>query len=166
MRKWGALLLCVTALLLFFAGCAVKNGDYFAPFRGEFEATLRGEWQSVGFEARLVADAPDESGARVMTLTFYAPSSLSGTVLTRDKTGALTLSQGDLSLPLSEPAAQGYGALLSLFPLTGEVGEITKENDNIRLNGSDFSLLFASDGTPLAAENATARVEVVAWERR
>ena len=166
MRKWGALLLCAALLLLFLGGCAVQKGDYFAPFRGQFEATLRGEWQSVGFEARFAADAPDESGARVMTLTFYAPSSLSGTVLAQDKTGVLTLTQGEVSLPLADTAAQGYGVLFSLFPLAGEVSEITKENGNIRLDGSGFSLLFAPDGTPLAAENATARVEILAWERR
>lgn len=164
-RKIGVLLLCALLFLLSLASCAPEKGDYFAPFRGQFEATLAGEWQSMPFEAHLSASAPDERGARVMTLTFYAPKSLAGTVLARDATGALTLSLEGLSLPLSPAAASGYGALLALFPTEGEVREITRENGNTRLNGTVFSLLFAADGTPLAAENAVARVEVKEWAR-
>ncbi len=148
------------ALLLILGGCAPKKGDYFAPFRGGFAARLIGEWQSVGFEAQLAASAPDESGARVMTLTFYAPSTLSGTVLTRDAAGVLSLAVDGLSLPLSPTAAAGYGALFDLFPTTGEIHTVTQENGNTRLDGAGFSLLFASDGTPLAAENAVARAQV------
>ena len=160
MRRMGALLLCAAMLLLGFAACAPQKGDYFAPFRGQFEAELAGEWQSMAFEAHLAASAPDARGARVMTLTFYAPSSLSGTVLTKDAAGVLTLSADGVSLSLSGAAAAGYGALLTLFPTAGEIQSITEENGNIRLDGSGFSLLFAADGTPLAAENGTARVEI------
>lgn len=159
MRKIGILLLCVL-LLGGFGACAPEKGDYFAPFRGQFEATLAGEWQSMLFEAQLVASAPDERGAREMTLTFYAPQTLSGTVLTQDAAGTLTLSVDGLTLPLAPAAAQGYGALFALFPTAGEVQSVTKENGNTRLDGMSFSLLFAPDGTPLAAENATARVEI------
>ena len=164
MRKIGILLLCAACLLLFF-GCTPEKGDFFAPFQEGFEATLAGEWQSMAFEAHLAATVPDERGAREMTLTFYAPSSLSGTVLKKDSQGALTLSVGELSLPLSSAAAS-YGALFELFPTAGEVQRITQENGNTRLDGAGFSLLFAPDGTPLAAENATARVEVKEWGMR
>ena len=166
MKKIGALLLCMTLPLALLFGCAPEKGDYFAPFRGQFETELAGEWQSVAFEAQLVATAPDERGARVMTLTFYAPASLSGTVLTRDAAGALALSVDGLSLPLSNSAAAGYAALLELFPTTGEIQDITEENGNIRLNGMGFSLLFAADGTPLAAENGVARVKIREWGTR
>ena len=166
MRKIGILLLCALFFLLSLVSCAPEKGDYFAPFRGQFEATLAGEWQSMSFEAHLTATAPDERGAREMTLTFYAPSSLCGTVLTQDAAGTLTLSLEGLSLPLSPTAARGYGALFALFPAEGEVREITQENGNTRLNGTGFSLLFAPDGTPLAAENATARVAVKEWGMR
>lgn len=163
MKKIGVLLLCA-ALLLVLWGCAPQRGDYFAPFQGAFSADLAGEWNGLSFEAELVADAPDAQGARMMTLTFYAPSTLSGTVLKRDGAGALTLSADGLTLPLSPTAAQGYGELLALFPTAGEVQSITQENGNTRLNGASFSLLFAPDGTPLAAENATARVQIKVWK--
>ena len=164
MKKNGALLLCALLLLASLSACMPEDGDYFAPFRGQFEAEVSGEWQSTAFAARVAASAPDESGARVMTLTFYAPDALCGGVLARDAAGTLTLSAGELSLPLDERAAQGYGALFDLFPTAGEVQSVTRENGNIRLNGMGFSLSFAADGTPLAAENATARVEITAFE--
>lgn len=156
----------LVALVLILSGCAPESGDYFAPFRGNFTARLEGEWRGVDFEAQLVADAPDASGARVMTLTFYAPSTLSGTVLSKDAAGALTLAVDGISLPLSPTAAAGYGVLFELFPTAGEVCSITQENGNIRLDGDGFSLLFASDGTPLVAESSTARVEVKEWKAR
>ena len=100
-----------------------------------------------------------------MTLTFYAPSSLCGTVLTRENTGALTLAAGELSLPLTSAAAKGYGALFELFPTAGEVQSITREGENTRLTGAGFSLLFSPDGIPLSAENSSARVQVSEFVR-
>lgn len=159
----GILLLCVL-VLIGSCGCAPTQADFFAPFRGAFVARIAGEWHAVAFEGELSASAPAEDGTREMTLTFYAPSSLCGTVLRRDAAGTLTLRAGDLSLPLGEGASAGYGALFDLFPLAGEVRSVVRENGNTRLDGVGFSLLFAADGTPLAAENAAARVEIRAWE--
>ena len=157
------LLFCVL-LLMGTCACAPSQEDFFAPFQGEFSARLVGEWQAIAFEAELAASAPVE-GTRVMTLTFYAPSSLCGTVLTRDNTGALTLAAGELSLPLTSAAAAGYGALFDLFPTTGTVQSITREGENTRLTGEGFSLLFSPDGTPLSAENGAARVQVSEFAR-
>jgi hypothetical protein len=159
----GILLLCVL-VLIGSCGCAPTQADFFAPFRGAFVARIAGEWHAVAFEGELSASAPAEDGTREMTLTFYAPSLLCGTVLTKDTQGVLTLTVDDVSLPLSPTAAEGYGALFALFPTTGEIHTITRENGNTRLVGVGFSLLFAADGTPLAAENAAARVEITAWE--
>lgn len=159
-------LLCCAAVFVLLLGCAPKKGDYFAPFQDEFSARIAGEWQSMEFEAQLTASAREENGAREMTVTFYAPATLSGTVLKRDAAGNLFLSSGALSLPLGEGAAAGYAALLDLFPVTGEICTVTRENGNTRLIGAGFSLLFAPNGTPLAAENAAARVEVKEFARR
>ena len=164
MKRFCACALCMVFFCLSLVGCASQKGDYFAPFRGQFQAELSGEWQSTAFAARVVAGAPDDSGAREMTLTFYAPDALCGIVLARDRAGTLTLLAGELSLPLSADAAASYGALFELFPIEGEVRDVSKENGNIRLNGSGFSLSFAADGTPLSAENAIARVEITAFE--
>ena len=158
------LLFCL-ALLLAFVGCAPSQTDFFAPFQGAFSARWEGEWQGAVFEAEVIASAPDESGARVMTLTFYAPSTLCGTVLKRDETGALSLASGELSLPLSGTAAEGYGALFALFPTSGEVLRVTRENDDTRLDGVGFSLRFTPDGTPIAAENDTASVQIKRFAR-
>ena len=153
------LLLCL-ALLLALAGCAPSQTDFFAPFQVAFSERIEGEWQEILFEAELSASTPAEDGTRVMTLTFYAPSTLCGTVLSKDATGQITLRAGELSLPLSGAAAKGYGALFALFPTAGEVRSVTKENGNTRLTGAGFSLLFSPDGTPLAAETDTARVQI------
>ena len=153
-------------LALFFvvlAGCAPQKGDWFAPFRDAFIADVEGTWNGIAFSAQVCADAPNEEGARGMTLTFYAPQTLCGTKLSCDERGDLSLSSAGLSLPLAEKAAQGYGALLALFPVAGEVKEITREDGNTRLTGAGFSLLFSADGTPLAAQNAVASVEIVKW---
>ena len=162
-RRWIAWT-CALLLLSLLGGCAPQRGDYLAPFSGEFAAQIVGEWNGLDFEAALTATAPDESGTRMMTLTFYAPSTLSGTVLSKDAQGVLTLAREGVCLPLCGTAAAGYGALFSLFPTEGEVQNVTQENGNTRLNGAGFSLLFAPDGTPLAAENDTARVTVTAFE--
>ena len=158
------MLLCL-ALLLALAGCAPAQTDFFAPFQGAFSARIVGEWQALAVEAELSASAPAEDGTRVMTLTFYAPSTLGGTVLSKDETGQITLRAGELSLPLSGDAAEGYGALFALFPTAGEVHALTQEGGNTRLAGEEFSLLFSPDGTPIAAETATARVQILHFER-
>ena len=155
-------LLCA-ALCLLLVGCAPQSGDYLAPFRGGFSAELAGEWRSIAFEGRVEASAPDGDGARVMTLTFYAPQSLCGTVLTREKAGGLVFSLDGVSVPLTNDAAAGYAALFALFPTAGEIRSVSRENGNTRLDGAGFSLLLAPDGTPLAAENAAARVEMRAF---
>lgn len=157
------LLLCALLCLAFF-GCTQAKGDYFAPFQGAFCAQIEGTWRAVDFSAQLAVSAPDQRGEREMTLTFYAPSTLVGTTLRRDPTGALTLCTDGLSLPLTATAAKGYGALFSLFPTEGEVREVTHENGNTRVCGEGFCLTLAPDGTPLAASNDAARVQVTAWE--
>ena len=158
------ILLLTVTLLLALGGCTPENGDYFAPLQGDFSARIKGEWQALAFEAELSASAPDGQGERVMTLTFYAPSSLSGTVLKKEASGALTLTSEDITLPLTAQAARGYGALFALFPTTGTVRDVTREGENTRLTGEGFSLLFAPDGTPLAAENDTASVRIERFE--
>ena len=117
------------------------------------------------FSAELAAQPQDAQGARVMTLTFYAPDTLAGTVLTRDISGQISMAIDGISLPLGAVAAQGYGALFALFPTDGAVTDVTQEEGGTRVKGADFSLLFAADGTPLAAENATACVQIKSFAR-
>ena len=155
MRSRTLFLLLVFSFL--FAGCGGQKGDYFAPFRGQYEAQIEGEWMGIPFSGCLVRTENSR------TLTFYAPQTLADTVLLCEGEGALFLTVAGLRVPLEGDRAAGFAALLGLFPETGEIKEITREKDGICLNGVGFSLKFAPDGTPLAASNATAQVRVKRW---
>lgn len=155
MKAWVRMLLL--ALLFLLAGCQAPRGDYFAPFRGDFTAEIEGEWRG----ERLAAGFVQKGGVR--TVIFYAPEALCDTVLFQDAEGVPSLRVEELTLPLEDEAAASFGALLALFPAGGEVHAISRENNEIRIDGAGFSLTFASDGTPLAAANAAANVRVTAW---
>ena len=157
-------LFCALCCLLFW-GCAPQNGDYFAPFSGGFSARIEGTWQEMDFSAEVAARPQDAQGARAMTLTFYAPDTLAGTVLTCDAAGQISMELDGISLPLEGAAAQGYGALFALFPTDGEVTSVTQEDGGTWVRGVNYSLLFAADGTPLATENAAARVQMTKFVR-
>lgn len=155
----AALLLC--ALL---CGCAPRQGDYFAPFAGEFEAELTGELYAMPYSALLTVGTGDGSGVRPATLTFYAPEALCGTVLSRATDGTLTVTVGEVSV--SPAAAEGFQALLSLLPDAGQISEVTLVGERTRVAGEGFTLYFYADGTPARAENACAWGEVVRFVKK
>ncbi len=147
-------------LLLFCAllcACASKWQTYLAPFDAAFETNIEGEYRGVTFSAKLVCEAACD-GARPATLTFYAPSSLCGTVLARDNTGALTLSVGGVTLT----APNSYTALLDVF-FVSRVGTVAREGVHTRVSGDGYSLLFAEDGTPLSVTNGEVTVRVLSF---
>lgn len=150
-----SLLMCVLL-----CACAPKGKNYLAPFHGAFETNIEGEYRGVPFSARLVCGEASEGG-RAATLTFYAPSSLSGTVLTRDSAGALTLCVGEVKVA----APDGYAALLDLFSLS-RVGSVTREGAQMIVSGDGYSLLFAEDGTPLAVTNGEVTARVLSFAQR
>ncbi len=160
--------ICLLGVLfcLLLGGCAPREGDYFAPFAVAFAADVQGSWNNVEFGAQVCATPLDAAGAREMTVTFYAPSGLCGTVLTSRADGSLSLCAGEISLPLSAYAAEGYAALLALFPTAGEVQTLSREGENTRVAGAGFSLLFSPDGVPLELSAGAAHVRVIAWEQR
>lgn len=155
----AALLLC--ALL---CSCAPQRGDYFAPFAGEFEAELAGEVCAMPFCALLAVGVDDGSGTRPATLTFYAPEALCGTVLSRATDGTLTVTAGGVTV--TPAAAEGFQALLSLLPDTGEVTEVTLEDGRTRVTGAGFVLFFDEDGSPVRAENALAWAQVLRFVKK
>ena len=160
----GRICLLGVIFCLLLGGCAPRAGDYFAPFQAAFAADVQGEWNGTTFGARVLATAPDAAGAREMTVTFYEPSGLCGTVLRSHADGSLSLCAGELSLPLSEYATAGYAALLALFPTAGEVQTLSREGENTRVSGAGFSLLFSPDGVPLELSAGEAHARVIAWE--
>lgn len=144
-------------LCVFLCACSPKREKYLAPFDVAFETNIEGEYRGISFSAKLVCEARGE-GARVATLTFYAPASLSGTVLSRDSEGVLTLSVGDVALS----APNGYEALLDVF-FVSRTGTVVHEGAGMRVSGADYSLLFAADGTPLSATNGEVTVRVLSF---
>ncbi len=157
MKKF-ALLLALALTLLPLAGCA-DTGDWFAPFRGSFCAEIDGDWQGMAIRARVTVTERD--AGRGATVTFYAPSSLAGTVLSRDASGALTLSVGELC----RPAPAAFGTLFALFPTEGEVHEVSLEGDVTTVTGEGFSFSLDEGGVPLTLSASDATVRVVSFEK-
>ena len=154
------LFLSALLALLPLSGCENAKGDYFAPFAGGYVAEIRGTFRGIAFAAELKAGQPAPEGGRAATLTFYAPETLAGTVVARAADGALSLSVGGLTV--TTDAAEGYRALIDIFPASGEVTEVKViENGLTRVSGEGFSVDFRPDGSPAAAENTAAAVVVV-----
>lgn len=152
-----AVLLAVTVIL----GCTPRERDFFDVFRAGYTAEVEGTLLGVAFSAGISAEA--EGAITPVTVTFYAPETLSGTVLSRASDGAVTLycngiSTGDLG---------GFGAaLFSLFPTSGEVQRtMLGEEQHTVIVGDGFELEFLSDGTPYRAKNADASVTVISWQK-
>jgi len=156
------------ALLILFgvctcAACAHTEGDWFAPFQGDYRADLDGTANGVAFAAILAVSAPDENGARTATMTFYAPEGLRGAKLARDAAGTLTLHKDDWSL--ANVPVGALECLLDLFPTAGEVQAVEMtDSGNTRVTGEGFVLELRADGTPATVETPSARATVVAWQ--
>ena len=159
-RVLSALLLI--PLLALFAACG-EGEDVFAIFRGAYRADVAGEMRGVAFGAVLEASAESDAGERTVTLTFYAPASLSGTVVTRIPDGRLSLAVGEVSV--EGLSAEGFLPLLELLPTSGAVQKIELDGaGHSVVTGEGFSLTLLEDGTPIAAANATVSATIVRFE--
>ena len=154
------ILLFLALLTLACCACTSKSRTYLAPFKGAFETSIEGEYRGVCFSAKLSCDAVDARGVRAATLTFYAPASLSGTTLSRDRDGALSLCANGVTLE----APQGYAALLDVFDVS-RAETVVREGANTRVSGEGYSLLFAEDGIPLSVTNGTVTARVLSFEQ-
>ena len=157
MKRYVPLVFLLFCALL--CACAPKWQTYLAPFDAAFETNIEGEYRGVTFAAKLTCEAACD-GVRPATLTFYAPSSLCGTVLSRDNAGALALSVGDVTLT----APTNYAALLDVFSVP-RAGTIAREGTRTRVSGEGYSLLFAEDGTPLSVTNGDVNVRVLSFSK-
>lgn len=148
---------CVLAALFLMTGCSADERDYFSPFKQGFVAQLEGTFRGMAFAARLEMEALQANGSeREATLIFYAPESIADTVLARRADGTMTLSSGGVTVG----APEGYAALFSLFPISGEVVEVSLQDEITCVVGRGFSLYFDGDGTPteVANEHGSARI--------
>lgn len=157
-KRYIALLLLLICALL--CACSPKGKNYLAPFDGAFETNIEGEYHGVSFCATLSCEA-ETGGVRAATLTFYAPASMKGTVLSRDAEGLLTLSVGDVTL--AAPAQ--YAALLDVFSLP-RAETALREGAQTRVSGDGYSLLFAEDGTPLSLVKGEISARVLAFSKK
>lgn len=152
------ILLFLALFVLSFCACAPKTQSHLAPLRGAFETSIEGEYRGVAFSAFLSCEAMDAHAARAATLTFYAPASIAGTVLSRDRDGVLSLCVNGIAAE----APQAYAALLDMFNVL-RVETVAREGENTRVSGEGYSLLFAEDGTPLSVTNGVVTARVLSF---
>lgn len=156
------LLLFFIPLLVFFGACGEKS-DLLAPFRGAYCADLAGELRGVAFGAVLEADTPREDGARTLTLTFYAPASLSGTVVKSAADGTLSVTAG--SVTVEGVHADGFLPLLTLLPVGGDIEAIETDGaGHSVVTGEGFTLTLTRDGMPIAVKTAEVSATIVRFE--
>ena len=145
---------------IFVWSCAPVGQDPFAELAKGFFAEVEGEVNGVALAATLQAAPQVEGLPRAVTVTVYAPSGLSGTVLCRDETGTVTVTVGELATAL--PEGEAFGALFDLFPTTGEITRVQlDENSRTRVTYAGGELILLPDGTPYALRTANATLRVV-----
>ena len=142
-----------------------KNEDFLDLFRAGFRSELDGTLPELAFSGELCAEPAEyrEDGTVrpfCGTFTFYAPESLAGTKLTRDREGAIFLTAGGLTVPVAETS--DFAAIFALFPVFAEIRE-AKVNDEgqTEVTGDGFSLTLLPGGTPLAANAGGASAKIV-----
>lgn len=158
--------LILVALLLFSlltCACGAGKEDLSAVLCGPFEAELAGEMCGLSFEACLTVGQADGQGVAPATLTFYAPRELSGTVLSRDAAGTVTLCYDNVAVG----EAEGVGLLLfSLFPAASEIkGAALNEAGNTVVSFEGGEVELSPDGVPLAVKNADVSARVISWKK-
>ena len=163
MRRLALFLFCILIAVVCLASCGQRSDPwevFSSPFEAELDGTLYGEH----FAARVKAEDLSENGGRTVTVTFYAPEALSGTVLCLEPGGRVTLSLGDITL---EGESLPGAALLSLFPAGGRVlsADLTDEG-NTRLSGEGISVLFSSDGRPMLIQTDAVSATVVRFQQK
>ena len=152
-----AFLLCPLALLLF--GCARESEDFFLSLNGDFTADIEGEMHEVSFAAKAFAAGKD--GARCVTITFYAPREIAGTVLSFSG-GEIALSAGEYQVVGG--AAENFRPLFDLLSPDEQVKKVGKDDaEHTVVTGESSTYLFFSDGTPYEAKNGAAHITFVSF---
>ncbi len=151
-------LLPVILLAAVLCACAPFARAPLTLFDTAFEAEIEGESGGVAFSGKLSLSEVSESGVRTATFTFYAPSALAGTCVTRDEAGNVYLKAGEVQV--SAPSA--YATLLDLFSF-GEVARVARSEEGLCVTGEDFSLSLTADGTPLSLVRGEINVRVLSF---
>ena len=164
-KRRGLLAVLLALCLLFAVTSCKKSEDFLDVFRAGFSAEIEGALPELAFSGELNAEPAEyrEDGtARPFcgTFTFYAPESLAGTTLTRDREGTLFLTAGSLTVPLS--AESDFAAIFDLFPVSGNVRTANVNGERqTEVTGDGFSLTFLSGGVPFSASCGNASAKIV-----
>lgn len=161
-KRMVALVLFCTLLAMLCSACAREDADYFDTFRTAFHADVQGELNGTCFSALIEAGAQPTEGQRQITLTFYAPEGLKGTVLHRSEAGELSLSVGDVQV--ESAVTDAFSPLFELFPVEGEVSEaVLTDGGYTQVSGADFTVTFFADGTPCEIEKGGVTAKVISF---
>ncbi len=158
-RVWLCLGLLFAVAL---GGCNGKSTDFLEPFRTAYVAEVRGTLCGIDFSATVERGEATEGACAPTTVTFYAPSALSGTILARAADGSVTVKSGGLSVG----DMGGIGAsLFDLFPTSGAIShtEVTSEG-HTRLTVGSATVELLADGTPYSVKTADVSAVVVNWK--
>ncbi len=162
-NSFFAFFICFLCFCSFFSGCAPQPADWFAPFQNEFSADVTGTIHNLAFSATVEAEPVTPEGILPLTVTFYAPETLRGTVLKRDSAGQVNL----LGETVRLESACGFDDLLQMFPTGGSVlaAELTGEG-HTKLTLEGGSVEFLSNGTPIAVTCGSVAVSVIAFSAK
>ena len=156
------ILLCgILFLAVLLLGCGGESTDFLAPFGTSYVAEVTGTLCGLDFSATVERRAQGEDAYAPTTVTFYAPSELSGTTLTRAADGRVTVKSGGLAVG----DMGGIGAsLFDLFPTSGAIShtEVTSEG-RTRLTVGNATVELLADGTPYSVKTADVSAVVVNW---
>ena len=151
-------------LCLCLSACSGTDEDLSTVLEGAFEAELSGTVCGIAFEAGLTAAARSATGVTPTTLTFYAPQELSGTTLSRDGEGKVTMCYDGICIE----DVGGVGlVLLSLFP-TGQEARRAAVNEagNTVVLFEHTEVEFSREGVPLFVKNDDVEAKIVSWRRQ
>ena len=160
MRK--AFLLCLSVLCLLLAGCTA-DADPFAALRGSYVAEVEGTLGDLSFGALIEAHGVGEE-ILPLTVTFYAPSSLSGTRIKKGADGVIYLVYDDVEVRASGVAFRG---LLEVFEPLSSVSEIAlNDAGHSVVTGEEGRMEFLSDGVPYGAERGDVSIRFIRFEQK
>ena len=153
------LLFLLSLLLAFFSLSSCGEEDFFLPFRGGFVAEVQGTLGELAFAAEICREV-GSGGVETVTVTFYAPNELAGTVLCRTAAGDTVTAEG-----LTVAGGAWCDALLSLLlPREGVKKIAVTDTGHTRVDGDEYSFEFLSDGTPVAVKTDTVVADIVRFE--
>ena len=157
MKRVLLFFLCVLLLSLSFSSCGEE--DFFLPLRGGYVAEVQGTLGELAFAAELCREGGAE-GEETLTVTFYAPSELAGTVLCRTPVGDTVTAEG-----LTVEGGAWCDAFLSLLMPREDIKKIAvTDTGRTRVDGDGYCFEFLADGTPVAVKTDTVTADIIRFE--